>query len=276
MEDNSAKAASMVRVLAIVHIIVGFLLFFFGIADVAVSYFWTVIGGFGIWIGVWMIIAGGLGIRGTRKERCTPRNAFVTGIFMGFSIVSAVLGRIIIICYSISIDIHRDDYRHDFRYGYGAGQKYRRNIHDTAMALSAVILILGVVEFVIGIWASVCLCLMKPCKCCCNTPLQQQQVMYTANTGYVLTQGPGSAPVAIPMQTAGGMVAVQTVTPGAQGGQPQIVMVPVSASGVYQSQLAPYAPAGATGYQPQQAEMPPPYGQEQYMTQRNAQVPVKI
>ncbi len=115
--------------------------------------------------------------------------------------------------------------------------------------------------------------------------------MYTANTGYVMTQGPGGVPVAVLMQAGGGMVAVQTVTPGAQGGQPQMVMVPVSGAGSYQPQLAQAAPPGAmttgyqpqlaqvtpagamaTGYQPQQVEMPPSYGQGQYMTQQNAQV----
>ncbi len=89
--------------------------------------------------------------------------------------------------------------------------------------------------------------------------------MYTANTGYVMTQGPGSAPVAVPMQVTCGMVAVQTVTPGAQEGQLRMVMVPVSTAGDYQTQLAQVAPseALATAYQPPLFDMPPPYGQEQ-------------
>ena len=102
--------------------------------------------------------------------------------------------------------------------------------------------------------------------------------MYTANTGYVMTHGAGGVPVAIPMQAGGGMVALQTVTPGAQAGQPQMVMVPVSGAGGYPPQLAQAAPPGtmitgyqphqvqvapagavASGYQPQQAQMPPSY-----------------
>ena len=54
MADNSAKVAKMARVLAIVHIIVGFLLFCFGIADGVVGYFWTGYGWFGVWSGVWV------------------------------------------------------------------------------------------------------------------------------------------------------------------------------------------------------------------------------
>ncbi len=98
--------------------------------------------------------------------------------------------------------------------------------------------------------------------------------MYTANTGYVMTQGHGGVPVAIPMQAGGGIVAVQSVTPGAQGGQRQMVMVPVSGAGSYQPHLAQAAPAGAMaiGYQPQQAEMSQSDGQGQCMMQQNTQV----
>ena len=45
------KAAKMARILAIVHIIVGFLLICFGIADSFVPYFWTSFPAFGIWSG---------------------------------------------------------------------------------------------------------------------------------------------------------------------------------------------------------------------------------
>ena len=86
-----------------------------------------------------------------------------------------------------------------------------------------------------------------------------------------MIRGPGTAPVAIPMQRGGGMVAVQNVPPWALGGQPQMLLVPVSAAEGYQPQLAQGAPTGAitTGYQPQQVEMPPSYEQGQNMLQRN-------
>ena len=60
MADNSVKAANMARILAIVHIVVGFLLICFGIADRAVEYFWTGYGCFGIWTGIWVSYACGL------------------------------------------------------------------------------------------------------------------------------------------------------------------------------------------------------------------------
>jgi len=107
------------------------------------------------------------------------------GVFMGFSITSAVFGGTIIICYSIAIAFYRDDYRYnyydpyynDYDYwpteGYYYSRRERHDKFDAEMALSAIILILGIVEFAIGIWAAVCLCMMKPCTCCYGSPPQQ-------------------------------------------------------------------------------------------------------
>ena len=69
------------------------------------------------------------------------------GVFMGFSITSAVLGGLIIICYSMST-------------------------FSNVRAITVIILILGIIAFAIGIWAAVYLCSMKPCTCCA-TPVQQ-------------------------------------------------------------------------------------------------------
>ena len=54
----SVKLANMARFLAIVHIIVGFLLICFGIADRVIyfGYSWTGYMYYGIWIGVWVSI----------------------------------------------------------------------------------------------------------------------------------------------------------------------------------------------------------------------------
>jgi len=106
---------------------------------------------------------------------------------MGFSITSAVFGGIIIIAYSIAIAMYRNEYRYSSEpyyyhgptsayYYYKTRKRERYDHFDTEMALSAIILILGIVEFAIGIWASVCLCMMKPCTCCYDNP--PQQVIY--------------------------------------------------------------------------------------------------
>ncbi|KAL9961008.1 hypothetical protein ACROYT_G029884 [Oculina patagonica] len=210
-----------------------------------------------------MCVAGGLGIPGTRKERTTSRNAFA-GVFMGFSITSAVFGGIIIIVYSMGIAGYENwYYEHDnlsqegpTDYYYYSGREHR---YDTQMALCAVILILGIVEFASEIWAAVCLCLMKPCTCCNGTPPQQGQMMYTANSDYAMTPFPVGVPVAVPMQAGGGMVAMQTILPGAQAGQPQMVVIPVSGGVSTQSHLVEVAASGNMTdkvYQPSEVEIP--------------------
>jgi len=194
-----------------------------------------------------ILFTGGLGILGTRKEpRTFSRNAFA-GVFMGFSIISTVLGGIIIICFSISTAYYD---RHP-------------------RSLTIAILILGIIEFAIGIWAAVYL----PCTCC-NTPAQQGHVLYTASSGFVMTQGLGGVPVAVPMQSNCGMVALQTVTPRVQEGQPQIVLVPVSAAEGNQPQLVQVVPYGTMATH--HTDMSPPsYEEAQHATQQNRQGPAK-
>ena len=107
------------------------------------------------------------------------------GVFMGFSITSAVFGGIIIICYSLAIAIYGHEYYY-YDYNYYSGGRYRKRYYDKQMALAAIILILGIVEFVIGIWASVCVCVMKPCQTCCNSTSQQQVSLWKVINRYVI------------------------------------------------------------------------------------------
>ena len=95
---------------------------------------------------------------------------------MGFSITSAVFGGVVIFFYSILIaSTSCQGYCHSYCYGYryrGYGnvtqvpQIYSRNpmySYDTKMGFAAVTLTLGIIEFVTGVWVSICLCMMKPC-----------------------------------------------------------------------------------------------------------------
>ena len=86
---------------------------------------------------------------------------------MGFSITSAVFGGMIIIFYSLAIAI--SSYNYSDYSGYQSGKR----TYDAQMAISVFILILGVVEFAIGIWAAICCCMMKPCTCRYSAPPQQ-------------------------------------------------------------------------------------------------------
>lgn len=84
-------------------------------------------------------------------------------VFMGFSITSAVMGAVIIICYSIMISLS-DSGSYNGYYDYSYGRGYYR--YDGKMAILAIMLILGIIGFGAGIWAAICTCLMKPCGCC--------------------------------------------------------------------------------------------------------------
>ena len=74
---------------------------------------------------------------------------------MGFSITSAVLGGVIIICYGQSIVLAF--YVYDEAY---------------PKVITLFIFIFGIMGCAIGICAAVSLSWMKPCTCC-NTPAQQ-------------------------------------------------------------------------------------------------------
>ena len=98
---------------------------------------------------------------------CLNLSISQAGVFMGFSITSAVLGGVIMICYSIAISELRryhdyDDYDY---YNYGYYGRYYYNYRGK-MAILAIMLVLGIVTFGAGIWAAICTCLMKPCDCC--------------------------------------------------------------------------------------------------------------
>ena len=91
-------------------------------------------------------------------------------------------------------------------------------------------------------------------------------MVYTASTpGCVVIQGPDGIPVAVPTQSVDGMVAVQAS--GVQGSQPPMVLLPTSGAVedpplIFQVSSSHTVPA--TGYPPQQTEMPPPYEHVQY------------
>ena len=67
MADNIAKVTKL-RNLAIVHLIVGFLLFCFGIAEQVVVDYWTKVAYFGIWNGILVSRTGRLS---SVTARCT-------------------------------------------------------------------------------------------------------------------------------------------------------------------------------------------------------------
>ncbi|CAH3190564.1 unnamed protein product [Porites evermanni] len=158
MAENSASVAKMARLLAINQIVIGFLLFSFGIADRLVPGSFTGYVYSGVWIGIWMCITGALGIPGSGRERTNTRNSFA-GVFMGFSITSAVFGGIIILFYSIGISQITSS---DPEFYFDDVESYNE-YYQGKMAILAIMLMMGIATFGIGIWVAICTCLLKPC-----------------------------------------------------------------------------------------------------------------
>ena len=73
---------------------------------------------------------------------------------MGFTITSAVLGGTIIFNYGIMVAGESDQF------------DYHDNGYEGRMFVHAIILSLGIAQFVIGIWAAICCCVVNPCMCC--------------------------------------------------------------------------------------------------------------
>ena len=74
---------------------------------------------------------------------------------MGFTITSAVLGGIISSIYGIMVATgDRDQF------------DYFDKDYDVITSIHAIILALGIAQFVIGIWAAISCCVVNPCMCC--------------------------------------------------------------------------------------------------------------
>ena len=81
------------------------------------------------------------------------------------SILSTVMGVVIIMLFSIFITNAGDVSPCS---GYNC--KERKKQEEFRLDISVIILVLGVIEFVIGVWAAICCCLLRPCACCRLVP----------------------------------------------------------------------------------------------------------
>ena len=77
---------------------------------------------------------------------------------MGFTIASAVFGGIISYYYGIMVATEAAEDRDQF--------DYFDNDYNGRVPIHAIILALGIAQFVIGIWAAISCCVVNPCMCC--------------------------------------------------------------------------------------------------------------
>ena len=83
---------------------------------------------------------------------------------MGFSITSAVFGGLIITFYSIAIDSNSYNGYYDSYY----------SVNEAELSITGIILFIGILEFLLRIWAAICFCVMKVCACCYSHAQSQQ------------------------------------------------------------------------------------------------------
>ncbi|XP_048590600.1 membrane-spanning 4-domains subfamily A member 8 isoform X2 [Nematostella vectensis] len=190
-----AYKAQGIRTLGIAQIVIGSLMAIFGISSVATVSNWTSIAGFGIWIGIWVVITGVLGYIGA-KDNNTPNNCLI-GTMIGFAVTACVLSGIMIICYSIAVGQFSYELRQSGNYGWGGG--YPPDEARAGLGFGIALLILALTEFFISLASSIYGCN----SCCCVAPsvrANQQQVVYLqaqpgqpGQPGQVIVLGPNGA-----------------------------------------------------------------------------------
>lgn len=227
--------ASALRVLGFTHIVIGSLMMVFGIVCIAIVRHWTSSVGFGIWVGIWVIITGVLGYLGARDNN-NPNKCLI-GCFLGFSVTASVIAGIMFICYCVATAGFADDLRYDEYYQTSYYNRYysrvSRHRATVGAGLASCQLTFAIVEFFVSLASSIYCCNAV----CCGVPAVGS---VAANQQVVTYMHPGA----------------QQIYPGSQSGV--VIIQPTGA-------VATALPPGftTTGQQPmyiqqQPAVMPPP------------------
>ncbi|XP_068737800.1 uncharacterized protein [Montipora capricornis] len=263
--------AGTLRGLAISQIVFGGLMFALGIVSILAVKHWTSYVAFGIWVGIWVIVAGILGYLGARDDN-NPNNCLL-GCFMGFSITACVISGIMFICYCVAVDyfatvlrcrknnVIHTSYYPSYYYGFCYSES-KRNMASVGAGVGSVLLILSIVEWFVALASSIYCC---NATSCCGTPTvatNQQVIQLQAHPvysgGQTLVIHPTGAVATVP---AGATALGQPVyyTQQFASGMPPVGAVPLSYPGtavVTQIQRPGYA-----------QDVPPPYA---YMQSGNA------
>ena len=85
------------------------------------------------------------------------------------------MAAIILVCYSIVLSMNSYYPNRYYNYDVYDSDYYYHSDYDTRMAISAIVLILGILQFFLGIWSSVCCCQAFGCDCCVTGGVPQVQ-----------------------------------------------------------------------------------------------------
>ncbi|XP_078383169.1 uncharacterized protein LOC144665745 isoform X2 [Oculina patagonica] len=274
-----AYRASSLRGLAVAQMVFGALMIVFGVASVFAVGHWSSYVGFGIWVGIWVLISGILGYIGA-KDNFTPNKCLI-GCFMGFSITACVIAGVMFICYCFAVaDFARIlrcrskyyDYNqhpsYDSYYNYKYCYSYsKREMAANGAGLGSCLLIFSMVEFFLAIASSIYCCAAVCCSTlsgAVGTTVTNQQVMYVqpqhmypgAQGGMIIVQPSGAVTTMPQGYPVAGQQQVYIPQQPVPMQQPAYWAVPSGStpSGVV---TVPYAGAAAT--QMQNQGQPPPY-----------------
>ncbi|KXJ14078.1 membrane-spanning 4-domains subfamily A member 8 [Exaiptasia diaphana] len=264
------------RYSAIAQITLGVLSIVFGIADRAVLYkryafhSESVVP---IWMGVWFVITGVIGVHGSKRSNARDGRASrpLIGTYLAFSIVSTVFAAVIIIMYAIGVAVvitkgspchYAGKYVNVYKSQHYRDHKYisLEKECNRSVAMGSLVIIFAILEFCVGIWASICACTNGCCDCCNPTmqqPTQMGQVIYLQTQqgpqAYIMTQSANGVSVAVPAMVPG---------------QVQMSAVPAPTQAMYPSPaVAPGGGAQGVGtldaqappLHPKSGDMPPVY-----------------
>ncbi|KAL9961606.1 hypothetical protein ACROYT_G030578 [Oculina patagonica] len=253
-----AYRASSLRGLAVAQMVFGALMIVFGVASVFAVGHWSSYVGFGIWVGIWVLISGILGYIGA-KDNFTPNKCLI-GCFMGFSITACVIAGVMFICYCFAVA----DFARILRCS-------KREMAANGAGLGSCLLIFSMVEFFLAIASSIYCCAAVCCSTlsgAVGTTVTNQQVMYVqpqhmypgAQGGMIIVQPSGAVTTMPQGYPVAGQQQVYIPQQPVPMQQPAYWAVPSGStpSGVV---TVPYAGAAATQMQNQgqDHEKPPPY-----------------
>ncbi|KAM7431338.1 hypothetical protein ABFA07_018079 [Porites harrisoni] len=218
--------ASALRGLAITQLVFGSLMIVFGIASIIAVHHWSSYAGFGIWVGIWVLISGILGYVGA-KDNANPNKCLI-GCFMGFSITACVITGIMFICYCVALGqfshIMRCQNYYSYYYSYHSNifcySKSKRYEASVGAGLGSCQLIYSIVVFFVALASAIYCCNAV----CCGAPavgaVTNQQVMYVGPQQVY----PGGQSGVVVIQPSG---AVATVSHGySMAGQQTFVIPP--------------------------------------------------